>query len=253
MSETNHEMDMDYNDHVSGERQIPSVTRGQSLQSKMNNVFAVALMLLLGGGFLTWYYTNLYAKKDAEEEKRKQQQEQLMQSTGSLPKLGAVPFPQPKTPLPPEPVETVDAGNLFGPAPGSAATINNGPKEPTPEEVAQMRRLTTPVYVKPDHSALGMGQTTSVDPNQHTTSLDALAGLGYRFGEIVAANNHSYGTGANVTVVNLRDTERPEGRLHVGNRYRLPITRHGDLCVGTRHFRSGRQGATIKKRYRDYR
>lgn len=176
MSDNNHEMDMDYNDHVSGERQIPSVTRGQSLQSKMNNVFAVALMLLLGGGFLTWYYTNLYAKKDAEEEKRKQQQEQLMQSTGSLPKLGAVPFPQPKTPPPPEPVETVDAGNLFGPAPGSTANINNGPKEPTPEEVAQMRRLTTPVYVKPDHSALGVEQTTSGDPNQHTTSLDALAG-----------------------------------------------------------------------------
>jgi type IV secretion system protein VirB10 len=176
MSETNHEMDMDYNDHVPGERQIPSVTRGQSLQSKMNNVFAVALMLLLGGGFLTWYYTNLYAKKDAEEEKRKQQQEQLMQSTGGLPKLGAVPFPQPKTPPPPEPVETVDAGNLFGPAPGSAANINNGPKEPTPEEVAQMRRLTTPVYVKPDHSALGMGQTASGNLNQHTASLDTLAG-----------------------------------------------------------------------------
>lgn len=178
MSENNHEMDMNYDDHdhVPGERQIPSVTRGQSLQSKMNNVFAIGLILLLGGGFLTWYYANINAKKNAEEEKRKQQQEQLTQSSGSLPKLGAVPFPQAKTPPPPEPIEQVDAGNLFGPAPGSTANVNNGPKEPTPEEVAQMRRLTAPVYVKPSNSGTGTGQP-SADPNQRTASLtDAIAG-----------------------------------------------------------------------------
>jgi type IV secretion system protein VirB10 len=180
MSENNHEIDMNHDDHVDdhvpGERQIPSVTRGQSLQSKMNNVFAMALILLLGGGFLTWYYTNMYAKKNAEEEKRKQEQEQLTHSSGSLPKLGAVPFPQVKTPAPPEPVESVDAGNLFGPAPGSQANVNNGPKEPTPEEVAQMRRLTTPVYVKPNNNMTG-GEQPSADPNQrHANLTDSIAG-----------------------------------------------------------------------------
>jgi len=175
MSENNHDMDMSHDDHVPGERKIPSVTRGQSLQSKMNNVFAVAVMLLVGGGFLAWYYTNLYAKKNAEEEKRKQQQEQLTQNTGRLPKLGAVPFPQVKTPKPPEPAEPVAAGNLFGPAPGSQA--KTGPKEPTPEEVAQMRRLTSPVYQKPNNTT-GEGQPSDTQ-NLRTTSLtDGIHGPG---------------------------------------------------------------------------
>lgn len=136
-------------DEVAGERRIPSITKGQSVQSKLNNIFAIGLIVFLGGGFLAWYYGNIIGKQKRAEEAKNKQQEQSLQTSGSLPKLGAIPFPsqaQIEQP-PPEPVKT---NNLFGPPAAIAETnkYNNQPKPKTPEELALERRLNTPVYVK---------------------------------------------------------------------------------------------------------
>jgi len=152
MNNEPHTNEMDH-EHVTGERHIPSVTRGQSIQSKLNNVFAIGLMVLMGGGFLTWYYSNLTSKQKLVDDAKRKQQEQLLQTNGNLPKLGAIPFPKPPEPVVQEPAEPYNAGNLFGPPPevnGNAGYNNDAPKPKTPDELAQERRLNTPVYVKAD-------------------------------------------------------------------------------------------------------
>jgi type IV secretion system protein VirB10 len=144
----NHMDVMDHAEQVAGERRIPSITKGQSVQSKLNNIFAMSLIVALGGGFLTWYYSNIAGKQKLAEEAKHKQQEQLLQTNGSLPKLAAVPFPSPADPQP----EPAKAGNLFGPPAEIPETnsYNNQPKPKTPEELALERRLNTPVYVKSD-------------------------------------------------------------------------------------------------------
>jgi type IV secretion system protein VirB10 len=153
MSNAN-ETHMDEMNHaeVAGERRIPSITKGQSVQSKLNNIFAMSLIVALGGGFLMWYYSNIIGKQKLAEEAKNKQQEQLLQTNGSLPKLAAIPFPSPAiAEQPPEP-ESAKPGNLFGPPAEIPETNshNNQPKPKTPEELAQERRLNTPVYVKSD-------------------------------------------------------------------------------------------------------
>ncbi|CAA9891716.1 conserved hypothetical protein [Candidatus Methylobacter favarea] len=165
MSETH----MDNTEQVAGERRIPSVSQAQSVQSKLNNIFAIGLIVLLGGGFLTWYYSNIAAKQKLTEDAKRKQQAQLLQANGSLPKLGAVPFPTQPQPAAPKPPEPLNAGNLFGPPAESAETggYNNGqPKPKTPEELAVERRLNTPVYVK---SGLQNG-ANAVTPNKGRTT-----------------------------------------------------------------------------------
>ena len=51
------------NEEVVGERTISSVTKGQSLQAKMNNILGIAIIVLLGSGFLFWYYSNVVSKQ----------------------------------------------------------------------------------------------------------------------------------------------------------------------------------------------
>ncbi|QSB03791.1 type IV secretion system protein VirB10 (plasmid) [Methylomonas sp. EFPC1] len=163
-------------DNVVGERKMPSVTKGQSLQSKLNNIFAIGVIIMLGGGFLTWYYSNLTGKQKQLDEAKRKQQEQLLQNNGSLPKLGAVPFPN-QSPTPTTPPEAFNAGNMFGPPPeiaDNAVGNNSQPKPKTPEELAVERRLNTPVYVKTGlHNGVSpSGQPTGRAVGQNT----ALAG-----------------------------------------------------------------------------
>lgn len=150
----------DQQDGLVGERRIPSITKSQSLQSKLNNVFAGALLVLVGAGFLVWYYSNMISKHREAQAAKQKQQEQALQ-TGSLPKLGAVPFPsaaQPQEVPAPPPM-----GNLFEPPPELPPPTErpSGPPEKTPEELAQERRLNGPVYVKSPGADLAKGASGS--------------------------------------------------------------------------------------------
>ena len=48
---------------VPGERDIPSVNQQRSLQNRVNNLLALAVVTLVGGGFLYFYYSNLSHKQ----------------------------------------------------------------------------------------------------------------------------------------------------------------------------------------------
>jgi len=171
-------------EYVTGERRIPSVTKGQSVQAKLNNIFAISLIVLVGGGFLTWYYANIASKQKLADEAKRRQQEQLLQTSGNLPKLAPVPFPAQQQPATTA-AEPLDAGSIFGPPPEPANNTlgNNGQQQKTPEEVAMERRLNTPVFVKtgtypganPAQSganrAANPGATTNVLNTGNTTAL----------------------------------------------------------------------------------
>jgi type IV secretion system protein VirB10 len=152
----NNHTDPQNNDEVAGERRIPNVTKGQSLQSKMNGFFGIAIIVLFGGGALFWYYNTVISKQQAAQEEKRKQHEQQMQGGSNLPKIGAIPYPNiPQTP-PQKPAEPVNVGDIFGPPPVFPNTIttttntgnNNAPPEKTPEQLAEERRLNSPVFTK---------------------------------------------------------------------------------------------------------
>uniref|UniRef100_UPI00402BDBD6 type IV secretion system protein VirB10 n=1 Tax=Methylomonas sp. SPW-1 TaxID=3438877 RepID=UPI00402BDBD6 len=215
--------EMDHAEHIAGERRIPSVTKGQSLQSKLNNVFAIGLIVLMGGGFLTWYYTNITSKQKLADEAKRKQQEQLLQANGSLPKLGAIPFPSQQQPEASQPPEPFDAGNLFGPPADIADSngYNNGqPKPKTPEELAEERRLNGPVYVKSGLNA-GAG-ANSTPPNT---------------GRINAQNSALAGYSGDSTALGdaLKPTTLPTARAQMlpSLTYLIPKGRKGDCTLET--------------------
>ncbi len=142
---------------VAGERTIPNVSKNQSLQSKMQTFLGVAFLALLGGGFLFYYYSSVFNKQHQQEEAKKKVQEQQTQGDGSLPKLGTIPFPS-LAAQPPVTTEPVNVGDIFGPPPAipDPAMMNNmtmapapaaGPPEKTPEQLAEERRLNSPVFI----------------------------------------------------------------------------------------------------------
>lgn len=174
-------------EEVAGERTISSVTKGQSLQAKMNNVLGIAIIALLGGGFLFWYYSNVVSKQQQIQEAKRKQQEQQMQGDTNLPKLGAVPFPSiPQQPSQ-KPSEPVNVGDIFGPPPvlPNTTTTNTGntttaPPEKTPAQLAEERRLNSPVFAKSGTNATATA--TSQNPGLATGS-DAQTGGHTAFGD----------------------------------------------------------------------
>jgi type IV secretion system protein VirB10 len=143
------------NEEVSGERTISSVTKRQSLQAKINNILGIAIIVLLGGGFLFWYYSNVVSKQQQIQEAKRKQHEQQMQGDALLPKIGTVPFPSTPSPSSQKPSEPVNVGDIFGPPPvfpDTTTTTNTGnnaaPPPKTPEQLAEERRLNSPVFAK---------------------------------------------------------------------------------------------------------
>jgi len=178
----NNHTDPQNNEGVAGERRISSVTRGQSLQAKMNNIFGIAIIVLLGGGFLFWYYSNVVSKQQQIQEAKRKQHEQQMQGDALLPKIGTVPFPSTPSPPSQKPSEPVNVGDIFGPPPilPDTTTINNtgnnaAPPPKTPEQLAEERRLNSPVFAKsgtnatatatPQNPGLATGSDTQTGGN----------------------------------------------------------------------------------------
>src|ERR1700736_607211 len=67
---------------VAGERDIPSVNKERSLQSRAQNMLALAVVSILGGGFLWMYYSATFHKQ--AEEKQKIATEHAAKGTGEM-------------------------------------------------------------------------------------------------------------------------------------------------------------------------
>jgi type IV secretion system protein VirB10 len=143
-------------ERIDGDRGIASVNQRAPLQSRLANLFAVALMATLGFGFLGWYYTRTWARSSEARATAQQSVRSKAQGDMALPPLGRVTPPRgsaadASTPvsevLPPlpDPATAADAGA----APTvNASTTGTAATRPT----AYARRLSGPVFESADAS-----------------------------------------------------------------------------------------------------
>jgi type IV secretion system protein VirB10 len=138
---------------VAGERDIPSVNRERSLQSRANNLLALLVVALLGGGFLFYYYSATFSRQ--REAKAKVEADRTAKASGELklPPLGAVEGPQATATdsgTPPDKGPT-SLGDVMGPAPplgAGGAAESGGPPVKTAAELAMERKLTPSVFLR---------------------------------------------------------------------------------------------------------
>jgi type IV secretion system protein VirB10 len=147
-------------DQVEGERGIASVNAARSLQSRVSNVLAIALMSTLGVGLLGWYYAHTFTHRG--EIQRAAEAHSRAQATGemALPSLGKIDPPTLAAAVlaqPPDP--TVPQSVIIPPAPAASAPTPLGPPEKSPEEIAFERRLGGPVSAGPQvHDSPSAGE-----------------------------------------------------------------------------------------------
>jgi type IV secretion system protein VirB10 len=154
---------------VPGERDIPSVNQQRSLQNRVNNMLALAVVTLVGGGFLYFYYANLSHKQAAA--KAKVVEERTAKATGEmkLPPLGVVEGPQAASTdstTPPDRGPTALA-DVLGPAPPlgatgvaaspgmTAAAPANDPVVKSAAQLALERELTPSVFLRSSETVAG--------------------------------------------------------------------------------------------------
>jgi type IV secretion system protein VirB10 len=78
---------------VSGERSTPLIARAASLQSRISNLLAMALMLVIGVAFLAWYYTHAAARPALARQNAQAKLASRAQAEMPLPPLGPIPSP----------------------------------------------------------------------------------------------------------------------------------------------------------------
>jgi type IV secretion system protein VirB10 len=130
-------------DHIEGERSIPSVNKGLTMQARITNFLLFSFVILLTGFLLFKYYANLYEKKKASEDAAKV--DAKSQTVSVLPPLTAPPAPSPPT--------TAQSNNGAPPPPPNGN--NNGQRtDPdgkpvlSPAELLLARRQSSPVKFK---------------------------------------------------------------------------------------------------------
>ena len=160
----------DLNETVAGERTLPNVSKHPSLQAKLSTGLGVVVLLFMGAGFLMYYYHTVFDQQRQQEAAQKKAQEQQTQGDGSLPKLGVIPIPSSPAQAPVT-TEPVQVGDVFGPPPAipDPALMNTlntapaGPPEKTPEQLAEERRLNSPVFITPNLSSTATPANVSND------------------------------------------------------------------------------------------
>jgi type IV secretion system protein VirB10 len=137
-------------DAVEGERGIASVNAARSLQSRVSNALAIALMSTLGTGLLGWYYAHTFTHRG--EVKRAAEAHSRAQAAGemALPSLGKIDPPAPMTAMLTQPPDPTVPEPVIVPPPST--NPQSGPSAPpvkTPEQMTLERRLGGPVSAGP--------------------------------------------------------------------------------------------------------
>ena len=162
---------------IPGERGPAWVKRGTSIQSKVQNALALAVVALLGGGFLLWYYSRVATVPPPVEETRAKA---AAAGEMKLPPLGPAPpkpqevkIEQPSSlvyPDSPEGKALLAGGADPGGYPGYGGPAEGYPAAataPPPPDPVLQRRLEAPVLIR------GMGSYTTPTPSNTEVGADA--------------------------------------------------------------------------------
>jgi type IV secretion system protein VirB10 len=166
-------------DTVPGERGISSVNRAPSLQARISNLLAVALMAGLSVAFLTWYYGHAVSGRTNGQSAARTVSKTKAQGEMVLPPLGRV-DPPPTARInasvidralgaaPPEPIrlEEVLPTNGYGGAPPNGGVAPGGVQQPptkTPAQLTLERQLSGPVFSGPSSSLAAIAATSPSD------------------------------------------------------------------------------------------
>jgi type IV secretion system protein VirB10 len=158
---------------VSGERSTPLIARAASLQSRISNLLAMALMLVIGAAFLAWYYTHAAARPALARQSAQARLASRAQAEMPLPPLGPIPSP-------PSAAEDSSA-----PGPVAALPLMPAPTTPTAAPVvrptALERRLSGAAFAIVSAPAMtpeaGIATVAAVD---QTSAPQSVAGLSAR-------------------------------------------------------------------------
>jgi type IV secretion system protein VirB10 len=196
---------------IAGDRGPAWVKRGASIQAKVQNGLALAVVALLGGGFLAWYYSRVAAEPEPADRSRT---EAAAQGEMKLPPLGpAPPRAQPATVEAPTLVDaqSEEAQALLAGAPMTDPAMTYGSPSsgygatapaPAPVDPVLQRRLDAPVLIR------GMGTfrgpSSEVEGEPSTEAIDGVAqpGTGQGASAVVA------GAGANTALAGMLQPTR---------------------------------------------
>jgi type IV secretion system protein VirB10 len=154
---------------VRGERDGAALRQPPSVQSRVSNVLAIALMSVLGLGMLTWYYANAMTRQSRARQSVQAASAKRAQGDMPLPSLGRIDPPPAaaEPPLPPQdrtglalPAETLREIPL-APAPSSAAY--GAPPVKTAAQLELERQLSGAVF-SPQSSPAAVAPGSSASP-----------------------------------------------------------------------------------------
>jgi type IV secretion system protein VirB10 len=141
-------------DRVTGERDVNSISRVLSAQSRVSNFLAIGLMSVLGLGALTWYYANTLVHQGRSKELAQAAATKRAQGDLPLPSLGRIDPPMTSGSLeasskpvdpPPDPVPMPPQTLMEVPLVQNAASPAATPQK-TPEQLALERQLSGAVF-----------------------------------------------------------------------------------------------------------
>jgi type IV secretion system protein VirB10 len=164
---------------VRGERSSSALANAPSLQSRMSNILAIALMSVLGLGLLTWYYANALTRQSHARQSAQAASTKRAQGDMPLPSLGRIDPPKVDRPAPPPtasssveesatsapplapihdiPLQPAPAANLYGLAPAK-----------TPAQLALERQLSGAVFSS--QSSLPIAQIGAPPPGSNAAT-----------------------------------------------------------------------------------
>lgn len=141
---------------VLGERGSAAVNRPPSLQSRATNVLAAGLMSTMAIGLIGWYYVHTFANRSAAKQSAQATSKGNTQGEMVLPPLGRVNVPAAQTSSvgavlgsAPDELPPLDESSVGGRAANYAPATAYGaarPVAPTPEELAETRKLSGAVF-----------------------------------------------------------------------------------------------------------
>ena len=160
---------------IPGERGPSALHRARSLQSRIANVFAVALLSILTLGLLVWYYVHTFEASRAVRRTAQVSARQQASGDAPLPGLGVITPPGAMLAklLGPPPVSLPSSVAMPAPPPAMPdppppANPGTVPAKPSPEALALARRLSGPAFsgapASPSGDAPAVAPTASVGP-----------------------------------------------------------------------------------------